>query len=62
MLFRTALSLVNQCGEGKKLTPLARQPHHVHMCVPLLPLFRLDQEVAGELEEWKGKVNNTESA
>lgn len=62
MLFRTALSLVKQCGEGKKPTPLASQPYHGRMCVPLLPLFQLDQELAGGLEEWKGKVNNTESA
>lgn len=61
MLFRTALSLVKQWGGGEP-TQLASQPHHVHMCVTLLRLFQLDQELAGELQECKGKVNNAESA
>lgn len=64
MLFRTAPSLVKQHGGGGggRNTQLDRQPHNVHMYVTLLPLFQLGQELAGELEEWKGKVNNTDSA
>lgn len=49
-------------GWGGRNTQLDRQPHNVHTYVTLLPLFQLGQEPAGELEEWKGKVNNTDSA
>lgn len=63
MSFRTALSLVKQCGGGKKIH-LASQPHDVHLYGALLPRFQVDQgvELPGELEGWKGKVNNTGAA
>lgn len=48
---------------GEKIH-LASQPHDVHLHGALLPHFQVDQgvELPGELEGWKGKVNNTGAA
>lgn len=47
---------------GEKIH-LASQPHDVHLYGALLPRFQVDQaELPGELEGWKGKVNNTGAA
>jgi len=48
---------LNNMGRWGNPTQLASQAHKVHRCVTWLPLSSW-----GKLEEWKGKVSNTDSA